>query len=317
MQTGTGVNFYSLLFVAHGERHANLEAAEDAVEIYLRCGALLQQSMAAFGLDHTVLTNDLDTLQFLSASKSIPIRMQGFKFDRSVPHGIGFRAAHNKLDVLRAFGEGAFGDRVCLCDLDMVMLNPLPPDLETAQQLLGYDISDQTTVPYGAENVSSAFSTLGVPPLNHPPVWWGGEFLAGQAEHFKMLSRTVEGIYPRYAAAAPSLFHQGDEMVVSAALAILETQQNSAPIADARLVSRWWSARTLSRGPALSKAMRSGLLHLPADKDILAKLQRNGVGASELKGALWHDLIRKTRSRRWLNPLLNALRKEKKFAPEL
>ena len=314
------VSLYSLLFVEDGEMHANLRSSSDPLTVYLRCGALLNKSLTAFGHNLTLVTNEPRLLRSRMEQEGIQLKMIEMPFDRLVPETLGFRSAHRKLDVIAAFGQGKMGPRPGLLDLDMVMLNPFPAMVLTDPRLVGYDIWHQIAPAYGADLVRrevAAVSGLSAHGLSH---WWGGEFLVGPQDRFAQLSEVIEMLYPRYLDLAPGLHHQGDEMILNAAMHVLG--QGSFPIAvdggAAGAIGRWWSARTLSRIERLSEFANRSILHLPADKQLLSSLSDEpALLIKSLYAHLRKGLKTRTLIRRLVGPLDPVLPGPRKYAPKL
>jgi hypothetical protein len=96
----------------------------------------------------------------------------------------------------------------------------------------------------------------------------------GTPDFFALLSQETQVIYERYITIVDELFHKGDEMIVSVALE--KIQRNGTYIADLGtlgVVGRYFSVPTV-RHPQKSFRYFENcfLLHLPVDKDFLAKL---------------------------------------------
>jgi hypothetical protein len=75
------------------------------------------------------------------------------------------------------------------------------------------------------------------------PVWFGGEFLMGTSIAFRRVSSDLH--WSAYCSNVRALHHSGDEMVISAALAM--ARKEGEPIEEVGLtdvVTRWWSGHT-------------------------------------------------------------------------
>lgn len=185
------------------------------------------------------------------------------RFVRDVP-AIPFRAAHRKLELLRAFAGGGFGAWPALIDIDTLLLRPWP-FTPAAGVLQVYE----TTADSAAAGIAADLATVLGEPVARPR-WWGGEFVAGDPEAFGQLADAVERLWPRYLAVVDRLHHVGDETVTAAALTALA----GVPLVDVggAGVRRWWSARTVVRPrTTFREASGAALLHLPADKPFLAR----------------------------------------------
>lgn len=267
---GTWPSVYGMLYAASGaEQHANLRAA-DPITVYVQNAVTMAQSAVAAGMAYRLITNDPERLARIAGA--LPggdaLALVPFTFSLDVPDGIAFRSAHFKLEVLTAFGTGMFGSHCALLDIDAVLLRPLVlPDSDT---LYLYDVSEQM---FGAEIPAAAQATLATVAGDAiaNPRWFGGEFVAGPALLFKALGEEIAQAWPRYAAQAQSLWHTGDEAVLSvAASRMIERGMAVKDAGTAGLVARWWSLRTANPMRRWSEASQAAVLHLPACKNFLA-----------------------------------------------
>lgn len=260
--------FYGLLYLdAATSGGVNLASRSDAINTYVRCAATCHTSFDAHGEAFALITNDaLQVRARLAALGCAAIEVVEIPFRSVVPREARFYAAHFKLDVLRAFATGALGARVGLVDIDCVLLRPIVlPDC-----LSVYDISDQVYPDYGVEPVRRDLARVAGMPIA-APLWFGGEFIAGPCERFRVLTEAIDDCLPRYVAGLGDLHHVGDEMVVSAAIhRVLRDGLEIDDIGRALQVVRWWSGRTHHRQMPFSAAKACAILHLPSDKAFLA-----------------------------------------------
>ncbi|WP_121115835.1 hypothetical protein [Croceibacterium ferulae] len=253
-----------------GERHTNMaDSGGDPLLIYVQNAATLARSLAAHEQALTLVTNDAMRVGGLveQAGATGLIAVEEVAFTLEVPRGIPFYSAHFKLELLRLFGEGRFGAFPALLDLDVVALRPLafPP----RPGLWAYDIAHEMLDGSGGA-VASLQDLAGVPLQSRS--WFGGEFLAGPQAEFARLWQMVEELWPDYCNSAGEWYHSGDEMVVSAALnRLVDDGMTVNDAGRAGLVSRWWSVRTTRRLGRLADAQQCAILHLPADKHLLAR----------------------------------------------
>jgi hypothetical protein len=132
-----------------------------------------------------------------------------------------------------------------------------------------YDISDQVIPAYGRYIVTRDLES--VSGLESEGRWSGGEFLTGTPGFFSVLMEEIDRVYPRYLERIGSLFHVGDEIVVSAALE--RVRKNGTYVADAGtlgIVGRFWNADLAHPQKPFDYFQRCFLVHLPADKEFLA-----------------------------------------------
>ena len=189
-------------------------------------------------------------------------------FTMEVPRGINFQSAHYKLELLQAFGTGAFGEYCAMVDIDAVLLRAI--ELPDPGAIYFYDISPQH---FGGAVPPKAQADLDMVSGVHidQPRWFGGEFKAGPAYLFKALGDEIAAMWPRYHDVARQMYHTGEEMVLSAA--VNRMMQQGLPVRDAgaaRMVARWWSLETKNPIGAWADAARCALFHLPACKQFLA-----------------------------------------------
>jgi hypothetical protein len=217
------------------------------------------------------VTNEVELIRArLQAIGAPHVNTIGYQFDRDVPKDLKFYSAHFKLDLIRAFGSGAFGDQVGLVDIDTVLIRPFPEWVYRAEGLLAYDIGAQVFPEYGRDRILRDLQFVAGRSLNSP-IWYGGEFLLGKASAFRRLAQYIELCWPTYRDNVKELHHLGDEMIISAALAM--ARENGELIQNAGstgLVSRWWSARTGFVQKSWRAASDVCVVHLPADKVFLA-----------------------------------------------
>ena len=264
-------DLHALLYVDEAiERHANLRA-RDPLRIYARNAGLLARSAAASGHALTLITNAPERVQALLAEDGLDhcLTLRAHRFARTLPEDWPFRSAHRKLELLEAFGTGAFGAHPALIDCDAVVLAPLL--LPDTDRLWLYDISE-AMFGGGAQGAAARHARLA--PMGAPAGarWYGGEFLAGPASGFAALAAALDALWPAYLALSHTALCGGDELPLSAAAARLEGQGVAIGEAGAAgLVARWWSRRTLQPGAPFAAARRAAVLHLPADKPYLAE----------------------------------------------
>ncbi len=302
------LKLFSILYVDRAEaKYANLSSRTgDPIDIYLRCAALLHASCRANGQSLTLLTNRLDLVSERLTALGLTADVAEHNFKRDVPKSIPFYAAHFKLDAMDAFGEGMYGDVVGLVDIDAVLVRPIPYSDLGADGLLTYDISAQVTPEFGADRVAIDLRAVGAP-AGCPPCWYGGEFIVGTANAFRKLSLEIENIWPRYKEVYRRLHHNSDEAVVSAALAVLKHKGfRLLDAGEAKLVSRWWTARTNFEQIPFRIASDACFWHLPADKPFLASCAQAG----EFDAAVFaREYKSHARLKLWQRRLLNqALR---------
>ena len=258
------------------ERHANLGAAGGAaLRVYLRNAVTLARSAWAAGHALTLVTNDAERLRAIQRSEGladIPLELQEAAFTCELPDDVPFRSAHFKIDVLSEMGGARFGSHSVLLDLDMVVLRTfeMPADGLCVQEFSANIVAD-----VGADRLLADLALLGAKDLEASR-WYGGGFIGGEASALAQLASRMKAILPRYLSHRETLYHQGDDMLTSAAVCALEA--DGALVHDATgldLTGIYWSSRTRSSLAPLADLERRATLHLPADKPWLAKRATN------------------------------------------
>jgi hypothetical protein len=291
----------------------------DPLDVYIQCSRLVAKSCAAYGVPYAVITNKPELLRHRAERLGGGSRFVLGHFSRSVPSNAAFYSAHFKLDVLRSFGEGKWGDFVGLVDLDVVLTRPLNLPTPDVRALYVYDLTSQEVRAYGVQ-LRESLRKLG---MDLPPRWYGGEFIAGRSDAFRVLSRSVDQFWPAYSAHMEQLHHAGDEMVVTPAL--MDCAQRGIKLIDAGssdcpggpAIARWWSASTIHEQESFMSASRAAILHLPADKQFLAAAAEETFDSNRFIS----QYVRHTRPRALLRqlsePLLRIRRGSAKFPPHL
>lgn len=307
------VSVHGLLFLDPDERPVNGRGRGDPLDLYVRCAAACARSVTAQGHPFTLVTNDAGALAARFAALGLPApALVEWRFALDVP-AVPFRAAHRKLELFRAFAGGGFGSMPALVDLDAVLLRPLtapPPDV-----IGGYHITDQVVPAYGAATVARDLAAVaGFTPAW--PRWWGGEFAIGTPAAFSRLADAVAACWPRYLAALDGLHHHGDEIVTSAALALL-AREGVGPVNMAG-IKRWWSNRTQAPPTTtLRAALDATLLHLPADKPFLARFADPARDLAGLPAAYRRHVAIRWPAHRLLAWGARATGRPRRFAPRL
>jgi hypothetical protein len=307
------VNLFGLLYLSGNSRQVNLRRSSDAVSTYIRCASVCARSAKSVGNRFTLLTNSEERIRDSLVGQNLsPLDVREISFALDVPNGIPFYEAHYKLELLSAFGTGAFGERPALVDIDALFLRRFreSADFEV------YDISEQAFPAYGRERVVADLELIAGRKLPGAR-WYGGEYICGQTEDFRLLSGYIEACWGRYKSLIGRLHHTGDEIVTSAALncAFLDGLK----IVDMGIaggVARWWSARTLTRQVSFDEAQRAAFLHLPADKEFLSAVAIQNFDSEEIL-KLYRSYVRKKIAVRKVQNLLDKCRGRGKYVPSI
>ena len=302
----TAIVFYGLLYLDQSELLApNIPSSDfwEQTRVYLNCAVNLATSLEARGINFVLLTNYKDLVSEILNSQNKLLKIEEIAFTTDVPSGIVFHFAHFKLDVYRFFStlENRY---IGYCDLDMICINDIPSCfLNNIQDKIPmcYDISDQFIPAYGEKAVIRDLEAIHAMPSEGR--WYGGEFLTGTPEFFGLLTKEIEKNYGEYVRKIHKIHHVGMETFTSAALEII--RKKGLYIADAGtlgIVGRFWNAKTLHPQKPFEYFRNCFLLHLPADKHFLSKLDIEKVGNSSEFEKYYND-YRKPPPRNQLNKI--------------
>lgn len=327
MKLSNNIQLFSLLYVAEfADGHpVNLSSREkDPIEVYVKCAILLAKSLKYFGYEFTLLTNNLNRVDSVLKRVGYALCVKEIAFARQVPPNIKFHSAHFKLDVFDYFAtlpeEYLYG----LIDLDVVMVDKmfLPESNPKEATLYVYDISGAEIESFGQAALVSSISKVANCKMEKA-FWYGGELIIGAPNAFSKLSEIISTIWPNYLSALSALHHIGDEMLVTTAIAFFEKQGGVVKDVGVMyqggakpVVARWWSARTPYAQRRFSQVDVS-ILHLPADKSVLAKLCDMDFSPALFKRKFLPEITWKIRLRRLLSPILNIINRAKRHAARL
>ncbi|QYO67291.1 hypothetical protein [Leptolyngbya sp. 7M] len=276
------LSLYGLLYLARDQSSSIMdiyaETYEQKRKFYLKSAVNLSRSLQKRGVSFTLVTNnrqeiedDLDQLGY-----SDFLKVECIDFQTTVPDGLFYYSTHFKLDVFHYFASLKNEQYVGLVDLDMIAVNDVPTCLRNLAQAgipLCYDVSDQLIPAFGHDLILRDMQRLS--PDICAGRWYGGELIFGPPSFFAALSDRAVPIYERYVQLVDELFHKGDEMITSVALEQL--QRDGIYVADAGslgIVGRFFSVPTVKHPQKSFKYFENCfLLHLPVDKDFLAKVE--------------------------------------------
>ncbi len=133
---------------------------------------------------------------------------------------------------------------------------------------------------------------------SQPVRWFGGEFLAAEPSFFAALARHCTAFLSAYLDNLPVLHHQGDEMLVTAAM---NTVLRSVPTEDGgvnNIVARHWTIPTLHHQQPLRIALNAEFLHLPSSKRLLSRRASHRSPVVSAYDLRTREVLRRGRS--WL-----------------
>lgn len=297
------INYYTLLFINPEESSLGNGVKGDyneKIEKYIRCCLTLSESLRVKGLQGlTIITNDSKKIisvannNFIQSSK---VHCVEIPFKTKVPSNIAFSSAHHKLDVFKYFSTLPQSEYSVLLDSDVLCINDEPFVLKklgekvkgksnVAQEFPAfiYNISDQQIQAFTAERVCHDKDLLITKAFNEKAfassaLWAGGEYISGSASFYKTLYSACLKLLPTYFENAKTLFHNGDEMIVSCAIEYL-LQKKKIAVFDAGLfgiVGRYYDSSTNHVQHIWKYFSKNFLVHLPMDKDFLASYKVSG-----------------------------------------
>ncbi len=270
------LTFYGLLHVALDELgpvNARNRQASESLRMYLRNALLLARSLRMQHLPFVLLTNQPDTLEACAREEGYAATIQAIPFPELVPKGTLFYSAHHKINVFRWLGTRAPDAYSILVDIDVICAKSLPAAFIegiNAGIPAVYEIGAQVHPAFGRDVVIRDLTRLTGKPSTG--LWYGGEFIGGTAAFFGSLSDRIAEILPRYLGQISGMHHVGDEILTSAALELLIDDGLSCMDGGTRhAITRFWNRTTLHAQAPVSRLDAYSLLHLPADKELLAR----------------------------------------------
>jgi hypothetical protein len=311
----SALRLYSLFYVdPEHDSHVNLAVGmRNPIDIYLECGIGLARSCERNGMKFAIITNKKTFVDERLAALGGVVATIEHVFERHVPADVTFFAAHFKLDLLRAFGLGTYGNNVCLIDIDTIVLKPMEVNVSDNDVLFVYNIASQVRRENADAAILSDLALIGGPTASEP-YWYGGEFIAGNMRAFASLSAKIDEMWPKYCEHISSLHHVGDEIIVTAAIELLRSEGGTlVDVGRDGVVSRWWTARTGFIQKKFDEIASSCLLHLPSDKPFLAAQSRVRFDSERFISDYRRYAKRKLNCRKLVNPILNMIRNEVRY----
>lgn len=266
------IKLFTLIHVADQEIsiHNNFVTSMEAqIRLYLLCAKQLAESLEEIGVVLTVITNNSTYLKTLVPDYTYPVVQ--LSFSSHVPTGIRFFSAHYKFEVIHYLGSVADG-YIGLVDSDIVCINAIPSGFKEAiekKTWLYYDITEQVVPNMGSEVIISAKERL--LGAKASALWAGGEFLAGPPAFFSDLDMEIGRLKDAYFADFRAYPHQGDEMVLSAAIERLKLRLEIEDAGKLGVIGRFWSVSPLHQQQPVEAFADRFMLHLPSDKPFIAK----------------------------------------------
>ena len=284
--------FYTLMYVDLSEkRRLSMKTYRDEkrIDIYVKGCCVLDKSLKLNNLGGaTILTNDkAEIARSLSRIGYDDVAVKEIPFQLNVPKGIRFYSAHFKIDVFNYFGTLPSDEYSILLDNDIVCLRDFSPEFYAL-------IEENIPAAYFFNSVNTK-NMLQVKRIVNDVnwlIWAGGEFIGGNSDFYKTLYDDIIRFKENYwAIINENLFHIGDEMLTSIALAHLR-KQGICPVnaAQFKSVYRYWSINESQR---LMKC-DTALIHLLGDKTFLKNLNLHSASVRDLmRGYETYHLIQR------------------------
>lgn len=260
--------FYTLLHIRSTDANKVLaENTNSNLSIYIKCCEALHNSLKNYGYNLIVLTNEKEVIE----QKSKTLKVQNIDFKLNIPSDIKFYSAHYKIDVFKYLSEKE-GYSI-LIDCDVVCINNLPLNMKkiiSTNTPMCYDITNQRYPAYGREKlIKDKFTIMKKESIGN---WFGGEFISGDSSFFDAIYSLCMKYWDNYRLNYQQIQHQGDEMLTSCAIEEYQRQNNFIfDVGTIGGIERYWSCNTLHYQKSFKSLNQSFLLHLPADKKIIAK----------------------------------------------
>lgn len=274
------IQFYTLLFYEEkrdsliqnfGAKEQNINDKNNSIKdfmVYINCCKVLSDSLKKRGFNLTVLTNNKEIIK----ENCEALQVKEIPFELNVPPNIEFYGAHHKIDVYKWFSNQK-DDYSVLLDIDVFCANEMPPNFINAVNKnipLFYDITEQAYPAATRERIIKDKSILN--PNANLGLWAGGEFIAGDGEFFGKLHNKILSFIDLYFKNYKTFFHQGDEMLTSTAIELLQSEGVFiANAASFGAIRRFWSVGTKHCQLLYLAVKDAFLLHVPADKSFMAQ----------------------------------------------
>lgn len=264
------VEFYTICYIDKENQslaeNIGTRSFEEQVCIFVGCCETLSRSLKHYtGCTLHVFTNDAKHIAGLSRE----LDCIEVPFETAIPREMRFFSSMHRLDLFKHLGKRK-GYSIFL-DSDTVCLNPMPENLARCIEgkvPIYYDVTDQMYPAYSRERILQDKRRLSQKPSIG--LWAGGELLGGNGNFFQSITAEIDAILGRYLADYASYFHQGDEMLVSCALERIMQYRYVCNVGSFGGIGRYWSIHTSHVQRPTSAFLDNFLLHLPADKPMLA-----------------------------------------------
>jgi hypothetical protein len=275
------INFYGLMYFSQKDLNPNLSIKymHNKNRIFCKNAENLSHSLTKQGLKFTLLTNNkIKCLKYLDAK----VEVVEIKFNNLLKYPIKFNSAHYKIDVLKYLSKKK--TMSCLIDLDVIAINKIPNFFFRCKKKkinMLYDLHPKKRY---HNNILNSLNICNNSDSNLGKHWYGGEFIFATPKFFfRIHKEIIDKIYINYIKNYNKLYHVGDEMLLNAAIQNLGKKISFIEISQKKIISRYWSINTIEKKKNIKNYLNSFLLHLPADKKYLSKINMLSIDYNEFK----------------------------------
>jgi hypothetical protein len=264
------INFYGLMYFSSRDLNPNLSIKfiHNKNKIFCKNAENLSNSLTKQGLKFTLLTNNKIKCHNYLDSK---IDVVEIKFNNLLKYPIKYNSAHYKIDVLKYLSEKQ--TMSCLIDLDVVAINKIPNFFIRCKKNkinMLYDLHPKKKY---HNRILNSLHICNKSNNNVGKHWYGGEFIFATPKFFlQIYNEIIDKIYVNYIKNYDGLYHVGDEMLLNAAIQNLGKKISFIDISKKKIIVRYWSINTIEKQKNIQKFLNFFLLHLPADKKYLSKI---------------------------------------------
>jgi hypothetical protein len=270
------IKFFSFLYIDKKVERLNFKNQdfEDRYSIYLKNAALLNLAIHDCGYEFVILTNNKSYIlkkikkEFMNAISIIEIA-----FPLKVSKSMHFYCCHYRVDIFKYLSKLKNTSSILL-DLDVVILKNLKKINYKIFENCGvvHDISSNIFPAYGFKKIKENLQMLMGYKVKNPR-WYGGDFIGGSEKFFQILHSLTKKYQSKFTKLKKKFPSYTDEFFLTAA--ILDIKKNiKYKIVDGchlRVWSRYWSINTIHKQMNIKKYFNFYMLHLPADKEFIAK----------------------------------------------
>lgn len=268
------VVFYSVMMFDFEQEGGSLNGLsgtfKEKISKHVNMCDLLCMSLKNFGYKHRVFTNSIKVFTELSCRIEIYDGVFHLDLSHKIDKSIPFYLAMHKLELSGLIKSNE--EYSIILDNDCVMVNDLPVNYINAMNAgmaSVYQITEQVTPAYGIKKVMS--DVLAINGNSNLGLWFGGEIFGGLSSHFQLLNNSYCQLVEKFNYNISKFNHCGDENILTNFIQEQMLGNNSFfDLGQTKVISRFWSCKTMHFPTHWKTVAESSLLHLPGDKDFLS-----------------------------------------------